>query len=94
MPPKNLRFLLTLLVVTLCGFNGDVRADECNDFANRSVRQQDNNLFNLCGYRGSQWTSSKKQLLRECRVMSRRDRKQRLMMRDKLLASCPEYEGF
>lgn len=89
MPPTNLRLLTVLFALVLCNASSDVRADDCVGFVKRSVQQQDNNLFNLCGYRGSQWSSSAKNLLRECRVMSKRDRKRRLAMRDKLLAACP-----
>ena len=87
MPLINLRLLPAFLVFVL--WNSNVWADVCAGFVKRSVQQQDSNLFNLCGYRGSQWTSSAKNLLRECRVMSKRDRKKRLAMRDKLLDSCP-----
>jgi len=84
----NIRFLLISLVIVLSNIGAVVRADDCIDFTNRSVQQQDKNLFNLCGYRGSQWTSHRKGLLRECKVMSARDRAKRLAMRDKLLDSC------
>lgn len=92
MPLTNLRLLPALLAFVLCNFYSDVHADDCASFVKRSVQQQDNNLFNLCGYRGSQWSSSSKNLLRECRAMSNRDRKKRLAMREKLLASCPVVE--
>ena len=86
MPPRNSRLLLLTLALTLSSVG--VHADDCSTFTKHSVKQQDDNLFNLCGYRGSQWTSSAKNLLRECSVMSKRDRAKRLAMRDELLASC------
>jgi len=89
MPLTNLRFLIILLALVLLTLSSGAHADECVGFVKRSVQQQDSNLFNLCGYRGSQWTSSTKNLYRECRVMSKRDRMRRLAMRDKLLARCP-----
>lgn len=89
MPPISLHFLKVLLFTTLCHYSAGAQADACVDFSNHSVQQQDNNLFNLCGFRGSQWTSSRKDLIKECRVMSVRDRAKRLSMRDKLLTSCP-----
>lgn len=88
MPLINCRLPLISLVIVLCNISVGVRADDCINFTNRSIQQQDKNLFNLCGYRGSQWTSRRKGLLRECKVMSKRDRTMRLAMRDKLLASC------
>ncbi|MGB1309629.1 MAG: ankyrin repeat domain-containing protein [Leucothrix sp.] len=98
MPPIKLHCLLILLVLCI---GSSARADDCLNFVQRSVQQQDDNLFNLCGFRGSQWTSSKARLLRECKVMSERDRKRRLTMRDKLLETCesvaessPEFTSF
>jgi len=88
MSPFNLRLSLSLLAFVLCNTGTVAHAEDCADFATRSVEQQDKNLFNLCGYRGSQWTSHQKRLLLECKVMSKRDRAKRLAMRDKLLASC------
>ena len=89
MPPISLRFYNAVLLVALCNFSSGVSADDCVNFTNRSIQQQDANLFNLCGYRGSQWASSTKRLVAECRAMSKKDRIKRLAMRDKLLASCP-----
>ncbi len=89
MPPTNLCFQMILAITLLLSASKGARADECVNFANSSIQQQDKNLFNLCGYRGSQWTSNFKALLAECRVMSSRDRKKRLQMRDELLKSCP-----
>jgi len=80
---------MILAITLLLSASKGARADECVNFANSSIQQQDKNLFNLCGYRGSQWTSNFKALLAECRVMSSRDRKKRLQMRDELLKSCP-----
>ena len=101
MPPTNLRFQIILSAVLLLSVSKGARADNCIDFANTSMQQQDINLFNLCGYRGSQWTSNFKALLTECRVMSSRDRKKRLEMREGLLESCsavadtsPEFTNF
>ena len=86
MPRISLRFLVVFFTIVLS--TSSAKANDCGIFTNRSVHQQDENLFNLCGYRGSQWTSSRKNLLRECAVMSKRDRNMRLSMRDKLLTSC------
>ena len=89
MPPINQRILASLVAVLLCQFSSSAHADACVDFTKQSLKQQDTNLFNLCGYRGSQWTSSKQQLMTECLVMSPRDRRQRLTLREGLLANCP-----
>jgi ankyrin repeat protein len=80
---------MILALTLLLSVSKGTRADDCINFANSSIQQQDKNLFNLCGFRGSQWTSNFKALVTECRVMSSRDRKKRLEMRDKLLKSCP-----
>ena len=89
MPPTNLRFQIILSAALLLSVSKGARADDCVNFANNSIQQQDKNLFNLCGFRGSQWSSNFKALVTECRVMSSRDRKKRLEMRDDLLKSCP-----
>lgn len=89
MLPISWRFLKVLFFTTLCHYSMGAQADACIDFASRSLQQQDNNLFNLCSFRGSQWTGSKKDLIKACRTMSLRDQTKRLTMRDKLLASCP-----
>lgn len=92
MSPINLRILLLLFTLILSNFSAVAYADDCVNFVRRTVLQQDKNLFNLCGYRGSQWTSSRKQLFRECRAMSKRDRARRFQTRDKLLTSCATVE--
>ena len=101
MPPINFRFLIIFVITLLFSHSKGAGADNCVSFAKRSIEQQDTNLFNLCGYRGSQWTSNFQALFNECRVMSSKDSAQRLSMRDKLLSSCstiaessPEFTSF
>ena len=86
MSPIKPRFLLILLAMVLC--SNAVYANDCLDFVRRSIQQQDTNLFNLCGNRGSRWVSSKKQLFQQCQGMSKRDRAKQLALREKALSSC------
>ena len=70
-------------------------AVECSDYARRSVAQQEQNIFNLCGFRGSQWSGDYQRWYQECQSMSSKDVTNRLSMRDKFLSSCPalNYSG-
>jgi len=65
-----------------------VGANECEHYAQRSVNQQERNLFNLCGYRGAQWSSDSSRWQSECKSMSLKDQRQRLSVRDRFLAQC------
>jgi len=69
--------------------NTAVCADECQLYAEKSVEQHDRNLFNLCGFRGVQWSNDIKKWRSECEVMSLKDQKQRLQLRESLLSKCP-----
>mgnify|MGYP005989086583 FL=1 len=86
------RVAFTLL---LGACSAQASAVECDDYVQRSMQQQERNLLNLCGYRGSHWQSTEASLRAECAVMSDKDRTQRLSMRDSLLQRCPEinYAG-
>lgn len=88
-------FLPMLFSALLCGAGGAVHADTCTDYARRSVAQQDRNIFNLCGFRGSQWSNDYQRWHKECQTMSNKDIAHRLSMRDGFLAKCPElrYSG-
>lgn len=68
---------------------------ECADYARQSAAQQEQNIFNLCGFRGSQWSSDVKRWYQECQSMSSKDVTSRLTMRDKFLSNCPtlNYAG-
>ena len=65
------------------------QANECLAYAEKSVEQNDRNLFNLCGFHGSQWSSDLKRWQSECSSMSEKDRAHRLEMREGFLAQCP-----
>ena len=72
-----------------------VWADTCTEYAQKSVQHQEANIFNLCGFRGSHWSSDYQRWYRECQTMSNKDIRNRLLMRDTFLAQCPEinYAG-
>ena len=92
----SLKFSPLLLGVLLLGGSGSmVHAGECSDYAQRSVAQQEQNIFNLCGFRGSHWSSDYNRWNKECQTMSSKDIRYRLSMRDRFLSSCPvvNYSG-
>jgi len=81
------RLFVSLLLVFLS--TAVVSADECLVYAQQSVEQNHRNLFNLCGFHGSQWSSNLNRWRNECKSMSGRDRRQRLQMREGFLSQCP-----
>lgn len=85
----------TLLGALLLGFSSMTQANLCTSYAQHSVIQQEKNLFNLCGYHGSQWSNNYQRWHKECQSMSSKDVKYRLKMRDNFLTKCPEvsYAG-
>ncbi len=89
----NGRRVAFTLLLGVCSVQAS--AVECSHYVQRSLEQQEHNLLNLCGYRGSHWQSDEASLRTECAVMSDKDRTQRLSMRDTLLQRCPEihYTG-
>lgn len=84
--------LLPMLCLSTCLLvsNGLALADQCSDYARQSVAQQTQNVFNLCGYRGSHWSSDYQFWYQSCQSMSPKDIAQRLSMRDQFLQKCPE----
>ena len=84
-----------LLAPLLLSTNAAVWADVCTDYAAKSVQQQEKNVFNLCGFHGSQWSNDSQRWFKECQTMSTKDVRNRLMMRDKFLEQCPviNYSG-
>lgn len=94
--PINQNFSAQLMgTLLLAGFAGKTYAVECTDYAKRSVAQQEQNVFNLCGFRGSNWSNDFQRWNRECQSMSSKDVQSRLTMRDRFLSNCPtlNYAG-
>ncbi|PWQ95725.1 hypothetical protein DKT75_11870 [Leucothrix arctica] len=91
------RAILRLLisVVLMLSISSIATANECLAYAHKSVEQNSRNLFNQCGFHGSQWSSDFNRWNTECNSMSGRDRRHRLQMREGFLSQCPTvaYSG-
>ena len=78
----RLRYSLFIGISSVLLSTSIVHADECLTYAQKSVEQNDRNLFNLCGYHGSQWSSNLNRWRNECQTMSNKDRDKRVIDRE------------
>lgn len=85
----RLRYSLFIGISSVLLSTSIVHADECLAYAQKSVEQNDRNLFNLCGYHGSQWSSNLNRWRNECQTMSNKDRDKRVKLREGFLSYCP-----
>ena len=80
---------LLVSITLMFSISSIATADECLAYAQKSVEQNNRNLFNQCGFHGSQWSSNSNRWRTECSSMSSIDRAHRLQMREGFLSQCP-----